>query len=199
MSRKCQLTGRGPSIGHKISHAHNLTKRRWNINLQKVRVLVDGKVVKMRVSTKAIKSGLVEKPPVKLRARRSRVRKPQVTKTAAETNIEQEQVEDYFSPDSVVTRIFKPGKGKQEVIHGEEKFLVDDYNPEDEEDYGYKGKRRDQDNDRYKSTEESSSESDDKKPSDVESTEESASAEERKEDTNTNDDISEQTANEALK
>lgn len=133
MSRKCQLTGRGPQIGNKVSHAHNLTKRRWDINLQKVRVLVDGRVVRMRVSTKAIKSGLIVKPPVTLRARKSRIHRPQVAAAIA-AMAEEEITEDYFSSDSVVTRIFKPKKGKGDLVHGEDKFLMNDYEDDDTED-----------------------------------------------------------------
>ena len=37
MAKVCELCGRGPQFGHRISHAHNVTKRRWNINLRTVR------------------------------------------------------------------------------------------------------------------------------------------------------------------
>ncbi len=42
MSRKCELCGKHPHVGHNVSHAHNLTKRRWLPNLQRVRIVVDG-------------------------------------------------------------------------------------------------------------------------------------------------------------
>ena len=42
MARVCEVCGRGPQFGHKISHAHNVTKRRWNLNLQTVRAIVNG-------------------------------------------------------------------------------------------------------------------------------------------------------------
>ena len=55
------MCGRGPQFGHKISHAHNVTKRRWNLNLQSVRVVVKGAAKRMRVCTSCIRSGKIEK------------------------------------------------------------------------------------------------------------------------------------------
>ena len=40
MAKVCDVCGRGPQFGNKISHAHNVSKRRWNINLQKVHAMV---------------------------------------------------------------------------------------------------------------------------------------------------------------
>ena len=34
MAKVCDVCGRGPIFGHKVSHAHNASNRRWNINLQ---------------------------------------------------------------------------------------------------------------------------------------------------------------------
>ncbi|SDI67588.1 50S ribosomal protein L28 [Natribacillus halophilus] len=59
MSRKCVVTGRGPSSGNKRSHANNATKRRWGANVQKVRIMVNGKPKREYVSTKALKAGKV--------------------------------------------------------------------------------------------------------------------------------------------
>jgi large subunit ribosomal protein L28 len=61
MARVCEICGRGPQFGHRISHAHNLTNRRWNINLQSVRALVNGAAKKIRVCTSCIKNGKVQK------------------------------------------------------------------------------------------------------------------------------------------
>ncbi len=47
--------------GHNVSHAHNLTKRVWNPNLQRVRALVDGRVKNLDVCTRCIRSGKVTK------------------------------------------------------------------------------------------------------------------------------------------
>ncbi|HBI3477319.1 TPA: 50S ribosomal protein L28 [Staphylococcus aureus] len=59
MGKQCFVTGRKASTGSRRSHALNSTKRRWNANLQKVRILVDGKPKKVWVSARALKSGKV--------------------------------------------------------------------------------------------------------------------------------------------
>ena len=40
MAKVCDVCGRGPRFGNRISHAHNVTKRRWNLNLQEVHAVV---------------------------------------------------------------------------------------------------------------------------------------------------------------
>ncbi len=61
MARRCDICGKGPIVGNNFSHAHNLSKRRWLPNLQKVRAKVDGKVKRLRVCTSCIRSGKVQK------------------------------------------------------------------------------------------------------------------------------------------
>jgi large subunit ribosomal protein L28 len=61
MAKVCDVCGRGPQFGNRISHANNVTKRRWNINLQKVRAVVSGASKRIRVCTSCIKSGKIEK------------------------------------------------------------------------------------------------------------------------------------------
>jgi large subunit ribosomal protein L28 len=48
-------------FGNRISHAHNVTKRRWNINLQNVRALVKGASRRIRVCASCLRSGKVQK------------------------------------------------------------------------------------------------------------------------------------------
>ena len=55
------MCGRGPMAGHRISHAHNVTKRRWNINLQTVHALINGAAKRIRVCTSYIRNGKVQK------------------------------------------------------------------------------------------------------------------------------------------
>ncbi|MBD2846150.1 50S ribosomal protein L28 [Paenibacillus sp. IB182496] len=57
MSRKCIITGKGPSSGNHVSHANNKNRRTWGANVQKVRILVDGKPKRVYVSARALKSG----------------------------------------------------------------------------------------------------------------------------------------------
>jgi len=59
MARKCYVTGKSPKSGNNRSHALNKTKRTWGVNVQKVRILVDGKPKKVWVSARALKSGKV--------------------------------------------------------------------------------------------------------------------------------------------
>jgi large subunit ribosomal protein L28 len=61
MAKLCEICGKKPMVGSNISHAHNVTKRRFNPNLQRVRALKDGRVRKMFVCTKCIKAGNVVK------------------------------------------------------------------------------------------------------------------------------------------
>ena len=61
MARVCDVCGKGPRFGNKISHAHNVSKRRWNLNLQSVRALVNGATRRLRVCTSCIRSGKVKK------------------------------------------------------------------------------------------------------------------------------------------
>ena len=63
MSKMCDICGKKPLTGHNISHAHNLTKRRFNPNLQRVRALQGGQVKRMVVCANCIKSGRVVKAP----------------------------------------------------------------------------------------------------------------------------------------
>ncbi|GGI41717.1 MULTISPECIES: 50S ribosomal protein L28 [Mammaliicoccus] len=59
MAKECFVTGRKARTGNNRSHALNANKRRWNANLQKVRILVDGKPKRVWVSARALKSGKV--------------------------------------------------------------------------------------------------------------------------------------------
>ena len=61
MAKACELCGRGPQFGNRISHAHNVTKRRWNVNLQPVRALVNGAPKRLKVCTSCIRNGKIQK------------------------------------------------------------------------------------------------------------------------------------------
>ena len=58
MSRRCELTAKGPQVGHKVSHSNIKTKRRFLPNLTNVTFISDalGRNVRLRVSTNALKS-----------------------------------------------------------------------------------------------------------------------------------------------
>ncbi|MDF2699737.1 MAG: ribosomal protein [Haloplasmataceae bacterium] len=61
MARVCAITGRRTRFGNKRSHALNSTRRTWKANLQKVRIMIDGKPQRVYVSARALKSGKVER------------------------------------------------------------------------------------------------------------------------------------------
>ena len=58
MSRRCELTGKGPQVGHKVSHSNIKTKRRFLPNLLNVTLISDalGRSVRLRVSANAFKT-----------------------------------------------------------------------------------------------------------------------------------------------
>ncbi|MBL7863847.1 MAG: 50S ribosomal protein L28 [Cyclobacteriaceae bacterium] len=58
MARVCEITGKRPHVGNKVSHANNKTKRRFYPNLQTKRFYVpeEGKWITLKVSTSAIKT-----------------------------------------------------------------------------------------------------------------------------------------------
>src|SRR5207302_817038 len=58
MSRRCELTGKGAQVGHKVSHSNRKTKRRFLPNLLNVTLMSDtlGRSVKLRVSAHAFKT-----------------------------------------------------------------------------------------------------------------------------------------------
>jgi len=61
MARVCDICGRGPRSGNTISHAHNVSKRRWNINLRPVHAKVGATTKHLRVCTACLRSGKVVK------------------------------------------------------------------------------------------------------------------------------------------
>jgi large subunit ribosomal protein L28 len=61
MAQTCALCGKKPAFGRNISHAHNVSPRRFNPNLQTVKAIVDGATRRIRVCTRCIKSNKVVK------------------------------------------------------------------------------------------------------------------------------------------
>ena len=61
MARSCDICGKAPRYGNQISHAHNITRRRWNPNLRRVRALVQGSHMTVRACTACIRAGKVTK------------------------------------------------------------------------------------------------------------------------------------------
>jgi large subunit ribosomal protein L28 len=61
MAKRCDICGKGPVTGNIVSHSHKKSRRRWLPNLQRVRVLSEGRVTHQKVCTSCIKSGKVTK------------------------------------------------------------------------------------------------------------------------------------------
>jgi len=75
MPNRCYFTGKGTTFGNRIVRSgaaiktggfgfktSGISRRRFKANLQKVTALIDGKPVRIKVSTTAIRDGLVVKP-----------------------------------------------------------------------------------------------------------------------------------------
>ena len=58
MSRRCELTGKGPMVGNNVSHANNRTKRRFLPNLQDVTLESEalGRSFRLKISNHALRS-----------------------------------------------------------------------------------------------------------------------------------------------
>ena len=61
MSKICLTCGKTPAIGNNVSHSHRHTKRRFDPNLQRVRVVLNGKAMRAYVCTRCLKAGKVQK------------------------------------------------------------------------------------------------------------------------------------------
>jgi len=61
MSKVCAVCGKKPGFGHHRSHSMVATKRRFEPNLQRVRVLIGGKATRAYVCTRCLKAGKVQK------------------------------------------------------------------------------------------------------------------------------------------
>ena len=61
MAQTCDIGKKGVQHGQNVSHAHNVTKRRWNVNLRPVHAKVGATTKRMRVCTSCLRSGKVVK------------------------------------------------------------------------------------------------------------------------------------------
>ena len=75
MPRVCYFTGKKTTFGNQVTHrgkakylggvgtkVTGITARKFRPNIQRVRAVIDGQIVRIKVSTKAIRNGLVTKP-----------------------------------------------------------------------------------------------------------------------------------------
>jgi large subunit ribosomal protein L28 len=61
MAKHCEICGKSPVVGRNVSHAHNVTARRFEPNLQRVRAVVNGGIRRLRVCTRCLRSNKVVK------------------------------------------------------------------------------------------------------------------------------------------
>jgi large subunit ribosomal protein L28 len=61
MARRCAICGRGARVGSKVSHADNVSKRKFRINLQRVKVKMSGEVKRILVCTRCLHAGKAKK------------------------------------------------------------------------------------------------------------------------------------------
>lgn len=61
MSSVCDVCGKSPGFGNNISHSHRRTRRRWNPNIQRLRVVVNGAPKRINVCTSCLKANKVSR------------------------------------------------------------------------------------------------------------------------------------------
>jgi large subunit ribosomal protein L28 len=60
---RCFVCDKGVAHGNSVSHANNRTRRVWRPNLQVARVVVDGKITKIKVCTRCLHAGKIQRAP----------------------------------------------------------------------------------------------------------------------------------------
>ncbi len=58
---KCDICGKGVQFGHNVSHSNRRTNRVWHSNVKRVKCIVDGKVRRMHVCTRCLRSNAVKR------------------------------------------------------------------------------------------------------------------------------------------
>jgi len=61
MAKQCAICDKSIRSGFQVSHSHIRTKRTWAPNLQRVKADIDGKVKRINVCTRCLKSGKVKR------------------------------------------------------------------------------------------------------------------------------------------
>ncbi len=61
MAKVCAVCNKGVVSGHRVSHAVNHNKRKWAPNLRRVKAIIDGSPRRIRVCTRCLRSGRVQR------------------------------------------------------------------------------------------------------------------------------------------
>jgi large subunit ribosomal protein L28 len=61
VAKICEICGKIPTYGHKVSHSHKMTNRRWEPNLQNIKIMLNGEKKQVKVCTACIRSGKIQK------------------------------------------------------------------------------------------------------------------------------------------
>ena len=60
---RCYVCEKGVAYGNNVSHANNRTRRTWRPNLQTARVVVEGKITRIKVCTRCLGAGKIQRAP----------------------------------------------------------------------------------------------------------------------------------------
>lgn len=87
MSARCDVCHRKPMYGHNVSHSNRKTNRRFNLNLQQRRLMIDGEMKRVKICTRCLRT-LVKVPKVRkitlaAQARQAAAQAAQATATPA--------------------------------------------------------------------------------------------------------------------
>lgn len=63
MSAVCEVCNKKPHFSMQVSFSHKRSKRRWNPNIQRIRIWENGGARRARVCTSCLKAGKVQRPP----------------------------------------------------------------------------------------------------------------------------------------
>ncbi|MEN2997453.1 MAG: 50S ribosomal protein L28 [Brevinematia bacterium] len=58
---RCEVCGKGTKFGNNVSHSNKKTRRVWKVNIQRKKVIIDGKVKYVKICSKCLKAGKLDK------------------------------------------------------------------------------------------------------------------------------------------
>ena len=60
---RCYVCDKGVAFGNNVSHSNNKTRRTWKPNLQVARIVIEGKITKVKVCTRCLAAGKIQRAP----------------------------------------------------------------------------------------------------------------------------------------